>query len=174
MNKIVKFGLSAQGIETAIAAVEEYQQWLKEKSALLLERMAADGMEIASARFAKAAYDGTNDVSVSVETVGINARAIVAIGASVLFIEFGTGVTYPNNHPEAAKNGMVRGGYGKGHGNQSAWGYYGEAGTNGKVLRETEKGSLVVTHGNPANMSMYETVKELKLSLPQIVREVFQ
>lgn len=38
--------------------------------------------------------------------------AVVAVGGAVLFIEFGTGVKYPDNHPEAGKNGFTRGGYG--------------------------------------------------------------
>ena len=32
---------------------------------------------------------------------------------------------------------------------------------------------MVITHGNPANMPMYETVKELEDMLPDLVKEVF-
>jgi len=172
-NKVVKIPLSVSGIQGAIDAVAEYRQWLKERSTVLLERLTQEGFEIASAKFSQAIYDGVNDSAVSIENRSEKIRAVVAVGSSVLFIEFGTGVTYPDNHPEAAKNGMIRGRYGKGHGKQTSWGYYGEAGTNGKVLKETDKGSLVITKGNPANMSMYETVKELKSRLPALIREVF-
>ena len=41
-----------------------------------------------------------------------NKIAVVAVGSATLFIEFGTGVKYPDNHPEAAEHGMIRGGYG--------------------------------------------------------------
>lgn len=171
--KTVKVPLSQRGIDTLIREIESYTVWLKERSQVLLDRLAQAGFEVASARFAKAAYDGTNDASVSLETRSEGARAVVAVGASVLFIEFGTGVTYPDNHPQAAELGMKRGEYGKGHGKQSSWGYYGDPGTNGVVKMKKDGSTVVITHGNPANMPMYETVKELEAMLPDLVKEVF-
>ena len=171
--KTVKVPLSQRGIDTLLREIESYTVWLKERSQVLLDRLAQAGFEVASARFAKAAYDGTNDASVSMETRGDGVRAVVAVGASVLFIEFGTGVTYPDNHPQAAELGMKRGEYGKGHGKQSSWGYYGDPGTNGVVKTKKDGSTVVITHGNPANMPMYETVKELEAMLPELVKEVF-
>lgn len=171
--KQVTVPLSISGIERLQRSVEEYQRWLKDRSEKLLDRLAEEGYQIASAKFAQAVYDGTNDVSVSTENRGANTRAVVAVGSSVLFIEFGTGVVYPDDHPEADDLGMKRGEYGKGHGKQTSWGYYGEPGTNGE-LREKKNGSVVViTHGNPANMAMYETVKELEMHLRDLAKEVF-
>lgn len=174
MRRIVSVPLSVKGIDQMIEAVDQYRRWLLEKSEQLVERLAGEGFQIASAKFTQAAYDGTNDTAVSVESRGTGVQAVVAVGASTLFIEFGTGVTYPDNHPEAATNGMARGSYGKGRGKQQSWGYYGDPGTSGRVIRSTEKGELVITRGNPANMPMYETVKELESRLPGIVREVFR
>ena len=171
--KTVKVPLSQRGIDTLLREIESYTVWLKERSQILLDRLAQAGVEVASARFAKAAYDGTNDASVSLETRGDGVRAVVAVGASVLFIEFGTGVTYPDNHPQAAELGMKRGEYGQGHGKQSSWGYYGDPGTNGVVKMKKDGSTVVITHGNPANMPMYETVKELEAMLPDLVKEVF-
>lgn len=171
--KTVKVPLSQRGIDTLLREIESYTVWLKERSQVLLDRLAQAGFEVASARFAKAAYDGTNDASVSLETRSEGVRAVVAVGASVLFIEFGTGVTYPDNHPQAAELGMKRGEYGKGHGKQSSWGYYGDPGTNGVVKMKKDGSTVVITHGNPANMPMYETVKELEAMLPELVKEVF-
>ena len=171
--KTVKVPLSQRGIDTLFREIESYTVWLKERSQILLDRLAQAGVEVASARFAKAAYDGTNDASVSLETRGDGVRAVVAVGASVLFIEFGTGVTYPDNHPQAAELGMKRGEYGQGHGKQSSWGYYGDPGTNGVVKTKKDGSTVVITHGNPANMPMYETVKELEAMLPELVKEVF-
>lgn len=171
--KTVKVPLSQRGIDTLLREIESYTVWLKERSQVLLDRLAQAGFEVASARFAKAVYDGTNDASVSLETRSEGARAVVAVGASVLFIEFGTGVTYPDNHPQAAELGMKRGEYGKGHGKQSSWGYYGDPGTNGVVKTKKDGSTVVITHGNPANMPMYETVKELEAMLPELVKEVF-
>lgn len=171
--KTVKVPLSQRGIDTLLREIESYTVWLKERSQVLLDRLAQAGFEVASARFAKAAYDGTNDASVSMEMRSEGVRAVVAVGASVLFIEFGTGVTYPDNHPQAAELGMKRGEYGKGHGKQSSWGYYGDPGTNGVVKMKKDGRTVVITHGNPANMPMYETVKELEAMLPELVKEVF-
>ena len=171
--KTVKVPLSQRGIDTLLREIESYTVWLKERSRVLLDRLAQAGFEVASARFAKAAYDGTNDASVSMETRSEGVRAVVAVGASVLFIEFGTGVTYPDNHPQAAELGMKRGEYGQGHGKQSSWGYYGDPGTNGVVKMKKDGSTVVITHGNPANMPMYETVKELEAMLPGLVKEVF-
>ena len=171
--KTVKVPLSQRGIDTLLREIESYTVWLKERSQILLDRLAQAGVEVASARFAKAAYDGTNDASVSLETRGEGVRAVVAVGASVLFIEFGTGVTYPDNHPQAAELGMKRGEYGQGRGKQSSWGYYGDPGTNGVVKTKKDGSTVVITHGNPANMPMYETVKELEAMLPDLVKEVF-
>ena len=171
--KTVKVPLSQRGIDTLLRDLESYTVWLKERSQVLLDRLAQAGFEVASARFAKAAYDGTNDASVSLETRSEGVRAVVAVGASVLFIEFGTGVTYPDNHPQAAELGMKRGEYGQGHGKQSSWGYYGDPGTNGVVKMKKDGSPVVITHGNPANMPMYETVKELEAMLPDLVKEVF-
>ena len=160
--KTVKVPLSQRGIDTLLREIESYTVWLKERSQVLLDRLAQAGVEVASARFAKA-----------LETRGDGVRAVVAVGASVLFIEFGTGVTYPDNHPQAAELGMKRGEYGKGHGKQSSWGYYGDPGTNGVVKMKKDGSTVVITHGNPANMPMYETVKELEAMLPDLVKEVF-
>lgn len=171
--KTVKVPLSQRGIDTLLREIESYTVWLKERSQVLLDRLTQAGFEVASARFAKAAYDGTNDASVSMEMRSEGVRAVVAVGASVLFIEFGTGVTYPDNHPQAAELGMKRGEYGKGHGKQSSWGYYGDPGTNGVVKTKKDGSTVVITHGNPANMPMYETVKELEAMLPGLVKEVF-
>lgn len=143
------------------------------KSVILLERLAQDGYQIVSAKFSSAVYDGTNDVQVSVEDRGPKRKAVLAIGNATLFIEFGAGVSYPDNHPEAHKHGMNRGEYGQGKGSQPFWGYYGDPGTNG-VIREKKSGkSVVITKGNPANMPMYSSVKNLKEHLTVLAREVF-
>ena len=97
-KKVIKVTLSEQGIEKAIQELNEYKRWLSEKTKEFLKALADEGVQIASAKFAKAEYDGTNDVSCSVEERGENKVAVVAVGNSVLFIEFGTGIKYPDTH----------------------------------------------------------------------------
>lgn len=173
MKRKFVIGWDGSGVDEFIRGIEDYKNWLRERTQVLVQRLADEGYQIAAAGFQQAQYDGTNDSAVTVEERGDKIRAVVATGSAALFIEFGTGITYPDDHPEAAKHGMVRGGYGKGHGSQFTWGYYGDPGTNGQIRKETAKGQLVLTHGNPANKPMYEAVKELESRLPELVREVF-
>lgn len=171
--KKVAITLSGRDIDRLLREVEDWKNWLLDRTTVFLGRVAQEGMEIASAKFERAVYDGTNDVSVTVEPRGNNIQAVVATGKATLFIEFGTGVTYPDDHPEAGELGMKRGEYGQGHGKQQSWGYYGEPGTNGLLKEKKNGGFVVITHGNPANMPMYETVKELQDRLTEIAKEVF-
>lgn len=172
MKKITG-NVSVGSVDKMIEAVKEYRKWLERKTAEFVKRLSEEGVRIARAGFASASYDGDKDATVSV-SVRDNGRAVVAIGSSVLFIEFGTGVSYPDDHPEAGINGMVRGGYGKGHGKQSKWGYYGSPGTNGEVIVNKSGREVVITKGNPANMPMYNTVKELKAMIERIAKEVYK
>lgn len=173
MSQPINVPLSIPAYDSLIRKVEDLGNWQSNRAIVFADRLAQEGMEIASVKFSQAVYDGTNDVSVTVEPRGNNVRAVVATGGATLFIEFGTGVTYPNDHPEVEELGMKRGEYGQGHGKQHSWGYYGDPGTNGVLKEKKNGGFVVITHGNPANMPMYETVKELQDRLTEIAKEVF-
>lgn len=173
MSQTINVPLSIPAYDSLIQKIEDLGNWQSDRAIVFADRLAQEGMEIASIKFSQAVYDGTNDVSVTVEPRGNNVRAVVATGGATLFIEFGTGVTYPDDHPEAGELGMKRGEYGQGHGKQHSWGYYGEPGTNGVLKEKKNGGFVVITHGNPANMPMYETVKELQDRLTEIAKEVF-
>lgn len=173
MSQTINVPLSIPAYDSLIRKIEDLGNWQSDRAIVFADRLAQEGMEIASIKFSQAVYDGTNDVSVTVEPRGNNVRAVVATGGATLFIEFGTGVTYPDDHPEAEELGMKRGEYGQGHGKQHSWGYYGDPGTNGVLKEKKNGGFVVITHGNPANMPMYETVKELQDRLTEIAREVF-
>ena len=104
-----------------------------------------------------------------------NKAAVVAIGSSVLFIEFGTGVKYPDSHPEAGKFGFEHGGYGHHLGRlEKGWRYQGDPGTNGEVIATGKHAGEIHTYGNPANMSMYYTVRELEEKFEEIARRVYR
>lgn len=173
MSQTINVPLSIPAYDSLIRKIEDLGNWQSDRAIVFADRLAQEGMEIASVKFSQAVYDGTNDVSVTVEPRGNNVRAVVATGGATLFIEFGTGVTYPDDHPEARELGMKRGEYGQGHGKQHSWGYYGDPGTNGVLKEKKNGGFVVITHGNPANMPMYETVKELQDRLTEIAKEVF-
>lgn len=173
MSQTINVPLSIPAYDSLIQKIEDLGNWQSDRAIVFADRLAQEGMEIASIKFSQAVYDGTNDVSVTVEPRGNNVRAVVATGGATLFIEFGAGVTYPDDHPEAEELGMKRGEYGQGHGKQHSWGYYGDPGTNGVLKEKKNGGFVVITHGNPANMPMYETVKELQDRLTEIAKEVF-
>lgn len=174
MKKVINVKMSARGVEKAIKEFEKLQNYLERKTQELLYRLAEEGITIMSAKFSEAVYDGSNQVICEIEERDENMVAVMAIGAVVLFIEFGTGVKYPDDHPEAAENGMVRGEYGKGKGaNPQGWRYVGEAGTNGVRSVTAVKKSVIHTYGNPANMCMYLTIRELEERFEEIARQVF-
>lgn len=173
-NRVIKVELSEQGIDKALRELENYKKWLKECTEKFVQALGEEGMQIASAKFQQATYDGTNDVSVSVENRGENKVAVVAVGGAVLFIEFGTGVKYPDNHPEAGKNGFNRGGYGYHLGRlEKGWRYKGDPGSNGELIMTGEHAGEVRTYGNPANMSLYLTVRELQEKFEEIARRCY-
>jgi len=174
MKKVVHVELNADSIGNAIQELRNYRKWLLEKTAEFVRVLGEEGMQIASLKFAEATYDGTNDVSCSIEERDSNHVAVVAIGSAVLFIEFGTGITYADDHPEAAANGMIRGEYGHKLGRlEKGWRYKGDPGSNGEIITEGKHAGEVHTYGNPANMSMYQTVRELEQRFEEIARRVY-
>lgn len=161
--------------DALISQLKKYRESLENKMHLLLERLAAIGIDTADVRFRTAQYDGDNDVVVSnaPEWEGENELIISATGNAVTFIEFGTGVHYAEEHPAAERVGAVRGQFGQGKGSRDSWGYYGNPGTNGRVIKETDKGQVVITHGNPPNRAMYDAAKEMRNRIVEVAREVF-
>ena len=160
---VIKCKLDEQDINRAIKELERYKQEFLKREKRLIEGLAEIGLKEASVRFTTAMYDGTNDVSVRLDTSN-NGYVIVAEGQAVAFIEFGAGVyhntsePYPNPRP----NGIVGiGEYGQGKGKQKAWGY------------KNENDELVITRGNPAAMPMWYASEEIKNSVMKVVREVF-
>jgi len=167
--------IKIENIDKAIKQLEDYQKSLEDRSRRLLERLAEIGIEVAAARFSSAQYDGVNDVVVndSPEWVDKTKLIISATGSAVTFIEFGTGVHYAEQHPKAEELGAMRGEYGQGKGSRDSWTYYGDPGTNGKVVRESDKGTVVRTHGNPPARAMYDAGKEMRERILEVSREVF-
>lgn len=160
MPKTIKISLfDNNSLNDAIKEVKRYKEWVGRKENELRVRLASVGALVASIRFSRAVYNGTNDVSVRVEDSGKTAT-IYADGDSVAFIEFGSGATYGYGHPEAEKFGAGPGTYpdGKGHWNSpDGWWYaHGEH-----------------SYGNPPAMAMYDAREEIVNQYMRIAREVF-
>lgn len=163
MNRKISFSLSASGLDKFIQTLDDYENWLKRKCEELAERLAVMGATQASLGFARSVYTGDQDFAVTVEHLGEGHYAIKADGSTVLFVEFGTGITYGAGHPEAAEHGMGPGTYpdGKGHWNDP----------RGWYLPKDKGGEH--TYGNPPNAPMYNAVKAVEEDLARVAREVF-
>lgn len=174
MNKVISVDLSSDGIKTLQRELAGRKKWLERKTGELCKRLADMGVQKASINFNAALYDGINDATVTVEPRGENAYAVKANGASVLFIELGTGIHYPDAPlgEYRGADGMTHGSYGKGLGKNDYWFYTGQPGNAGGELAHGHSNSTI-THGNPPNMPMYNTVKELEQELARVVKEVF-
>ena len=158
------------------AAIREYAAWRKDiesKTKEFVQALAEEGVEVARVGFSEAVYDGTNDVTCHVEKKDDLTSAVVATGNAVLFIEFGSGITYNNFHPEAEDLGMERGEYGYKLGRLPEWRYSGEPGTNGEVITTGPHAGQIKTRGNPANMAMYNAKADLEDRFAEIARRIF-
>lgn len=173
MKKVIKLKLNEHDIDNAVKELKAWEQWLQQKTKEFVKALGEEGVQLTSAKFASAAYDGTNDVSCEMEQRGETTVAVMAIGGAVLFIEFGTGVTYPDNHPAKPAGILGRGEYGYGLGKLKTWRYTGDPGTNGEVITSGKHAGEVRTHGNPANMSMYLSIRELEEKFEEIARRVY-
>ncbi|MBP3370845.1 MAG: hypothetical protein J6L85_08840 [Clostridia bacterium] len=173
----VKCKYEVKGFDIALKHLKETVNMASNINSYIEEftrRLGDIGLQYATLSFQRAQYDGTNDVTVSIEQSRPNVLKIVARGKAVLFIEFGTGIFYPDDHPKAKELNMVRGEYGQKKGQNESWVYVGEAGTHGKVLRYSDSGKQAVrTHGNPASRSMYLTAEEVRNNIQKIAEEVF-
>ncbi len=156
MKRVYNIDLSAAGIRELKSGLKEYDRWLKKKSEELCKRLAEMGAQKAEINFSAAYYDGNEDHAITVEPRD-GGYAVIASGSTVLFVEFGSGLI-GYGHPEP--HGMGPGTYpGKGHWDDpDGWWY-----AHGKK-----------SHGNPPNMPMYNTVKELEQELARVVKEVFE
>lgn len=162
-RKKIVVPLSESGIQKIQDELTVYRKWQEEKARELAERLAALGATVASIRFSRAVYTGKKDVEVTVEALP-NGYKVKADGESVLFIEFGSGVTYGYGHPEAGEFCMGPGTYpdGKGHWDDPKGWYLPKSAGGGH------------TFGNPPAMPMYEARKAIEQELPRIVKEVFR
>lgn len=157
--KKITVELNTASINRAIKKIRKLDAEWDRKIDEVIRRLAELGATKASLGFSRAVYTGDNDVSISVEPTE-NGYAIIAAGEAVLFIEFGSGVTYGYGYPVPINYGP--GTYpGKGHWDDP----------NGWYLPKDKGGTH--TYGNPPSAAMYQTGKELQQEILRIAREVF-
>lgn len=150
--------------------IRAYARQLPSKYSKALERIAVIGGGTARVKFTQAFYAGKNDVEIEVKRISNTHYQVVASGETVLFIEFGTGVSNPEY---VAPSGLTykHGTYGKGKGaDPNGWVYVGEQGNAGKPLG----GDAYKTMGNPPARAMYDASKDMRTEITRIFREEFQ
>lgn len=162
--RIVIDPFNKKSIDAALKMVQQYKKDFLAKEQEFIRRLAEIGVGVAQAGFATADYDGDNDVMVRMEKTATG-YAVTASGKTVGFIEFGTGVKYP----EWDNTGMgytppAHGTYGKGQG-KNPWGWWFK-GSDGAAARHT--------FGNPASESMLTARNEMIERVTQIAREVWR
>ena len=153
--------LDFKDIEYLKGRYDDANKALKRMTDEICKRLADMGAVKASLEFSRAIYTGEEDHEISVEARD-GGYAVIASGATVLFVEFGSGLI-GYGHPEV--NGYGPGTYpGKGHWNDpNGW----------WIPREKNGGHSQHTYGNPANMPMYNTIKDLEGEIERMVKDTF-
>lgn len=169
--KSITIRLSPSSCDRALKQLGAYKTQASNKMDLLCKRLAEYGLTKAEVYFDAALYDGIKDVKLDVTKMD-NGYSLIASGKTVAFLEFGAGVHYPNDHPKAGELGIEHGTYGKGKGANDYWFYTGQPGNAGGELAIGHKNSTI-THGNPANMPMFQTAQDIRGEIVRIAQEVF-
>ena len=99
---------------------------------------------------------------------GIGTVALAGMaGGAAIWLEFGTGVYYPDNYPGEKPSGIVaHGEYGKKENKGSTgdpWFYYDE-----------KQGRFRITRGLPARAFMWQTATHLRNHFPELARKVWK
>lgn len=162
--KIVINPFKKESIDAAIKQLQQYEKDFKRKEQIFIQKLAEIGVSVARSGFAMADYDGVNDVVVSLEQTATGV-AVVASGETVGFLEFGTGIKYP----EWDNTGMeytppAHGTYGKGRG-KNPHGWY---------FKQSDGGAARHTYGNPPAEAMLTARDEMISRVTQIAREVWR
>ena len=145
------------------------------KASVLVERLAKMASAKAQSLYSSALYAGTNDVKTDYKMDGKLSAVVTAEGEAVTFIEYGTGM-YPEPPADMNEQGYTHGTYGKGHGANPPWYYYGEQGNtpDTMVVRDDpSKGTVVRTFGNPANLCLHLAKQHVEEQLVNVAKEVF-
>ena len=149
-----------KALDAALKDLATYKKWVAEKEKLLRTRLGKLGESVARIEFSGATYDGSNDVTVRLDSTG-SIAVIYAEGKSVAFIEFGSGAKLGGGHPMNAELGTGPGTYpdGKGHWDDPSGWYY----------KHGQK-----SWGNPPAMAMVHARDTMVEQLTAIAREVFK
>lgn len=161
MPKVIEIDIfSPASLRKAAAELRAYEKRFQEKQQLFVKRLADECVKVIQEKYAlPQPYAGKQlDIQVSAVCEG-NSATIVASGETVLFLEFGTGVS----HREASYGPFQHGTYGQGKGKQRLWGFY----LNGN------KDDLVLTSGNDPIEAFPAAERRITEIYADVAKEVF-
>lgn len=179
MKRTFTARLSVKELDNLKRELLEYRDnTLQNKLDQFVRELAETGIPVIESRVAEAGVtydskgvqsgsDTEHNTYVKVDSlIGMSRATLVLEGREILFIEFGSGVTYngavaSSPHLKGQENGFLIGTYGIGHGSQQIWGYY------------ADSGELVLTRGTKATMPMYEASLKIINSVVSVARRVF-
>ena len=168
-KKIIKCGLSQKSIQNAINQLKSYQNELKNKNELFVQRLAELGIPVIDQNImmAQGDSDKNHNTYIKINRFDDYAQAtLVCEGSGLLFIEFGAGIFYNGQagsspHPKGEEFGYTIGSYGQGKGKNESWTY------------ESESGEWVRSYGTEATMPVYKASVEMMQNIRKIAKEVF-
>lgn len=159
---------SLESIDNALALLSTFTESTLDKVDRLIEEMVTEGEHI-SMILCLPAETGDTQMSIIRESkvTGLrhNRYGYIIAGGAAIWLEFGTGVYYPDNYPGTKPSGIVgRGQYGQKKGSTGKpWTYYDE-----------KQGRFRVTRGLPARAFMWQTATHLRNHFPELARKVWK
>lgn len=175
MSKVIKFDLSTSEIQRAIDEIDKFKVNFLNKVDTYRKRITEELAVQASTYFGNSILDDVINGSPRKPNVKVDwyddgrIGVVVAEGEDAVWCEFGAGVYHNGSvgsspHPKGNDLGFTIGSYGKGYGKKQIWGYYTDP---------DSKTGLVLTHGTPASMPMYNAAQDVLRKSIAIAREVW-
>lgn len=162
--KIVVNPLDPKSVAAALKQIRKYQKDFLAKEQEFVRRLAEIGVRVAGAVYSAADPDGEHQLSVYLEKSG-DGYVVKAEGATVGFLEFGTGVKNREwNNTGLDYKPPAHGTYGKGQG-KNPWGWW---------YNSEEYGVTMHTYGNQPAEGMLSARNEIIERVTEIAREVFK
>ena len=161
----------AASVERAIQRLNQIADEIRTtKCNEFCKRLAEIGVDVTNIVYSGAAYDGTKDISVTLEQRG-DGYVIKATGESLGFVEFGTGIEFPLGEFAGQVGAPPHGTFGQKRGAKPPWIYKGNPGTSGRP--SSSRPGLVWTRGNPPANAFPRAVEEIQAQIASIAAEVF-
>ena len=176
MKKTITINLADLG--QAKKDLKAYQDELNQKMKEAIEEMATKTLEQLDKNYSDIRIAGEVGSLNTDKQTSDNSATISAKGENIAFIEFGTGIFYPDNHPlQNSTDGIVgRGNWGLGKGKNPPW-YFTAKGRNITspyvipILNRQGVARSYKTYGNPANMQVYNASKWLRQNYIDIIKD---